>query len=222
MSEQIKNLNRRVSNLERAIHRLESICSPRKQNQAGISPQAASGQEGSSAPGEIPSILPTPAHTNNPQKSGDKPSPRRKFRTRVWRQIKRMFLKRDRLERVGILFGIIYAVTTLLQWRDLRHNFEVEQRAWLKVTFGWPIKPTSIVLAHIENVGKSPAFDTMSEFVFTVLDKNTPPPFHFIGAHTFTIVPSVFFPGQPMTVQSVCLEINGLCRTLSKSPLSNG
>jgi hypothetical protein len=35
------------------------------------------------------------------------------------------------LELVGIPFAIAYAIITFFQWRDLRHNFKVEQRAWI-------------------------------------------------------------------------------------------
>src|SRR5579872_5423243 len=37
------------------------------------------------------------------------------------------------LQTTGIIFAIGYAVITFLQWRDLRHNFQVDERAWLDV-----------------------------------------------------------------------------------------
>ena len=32
---------------------------------------------------------------------------------------------------MGIAAGIIYAAVTVLQWRDLRRNFRVDERAWV-------------------------------------------------------------------------------------------
>src|ERR1022692_1442745 len=34
------------------------------------------------------------------------------------------------LEGTAFAFGIFYAVVTFWQWRDLRHNFKVDERAW--------------------------------------------------------------------------------------------
>src|SRR2546422_7299871 len=109
MSDQIKNLNHRLSKLEKAVHRLESIYAPRKQDKAGIPPKTASSEERDCAPREPPVVSPAPANSN-PKNTGDNSAPRRNFSRRGWRQIKRIFLKRDRLERLGILFGIAYAV----------------------------------------------------------------------------------------------------------------
>lgn len=36
---------------------------------------------------------------------------------------------------IGVAGAVVYAVITYFQWRDLRHNFEIDERAWIKVAF---------------------------------------------------------------------------------------
>lgn len=40
---------------------------------------------------------------------------------------------KTRVEVVALTAGVGYAIVTYLQWQDLRHNFEVDQRAWVSV-----------------------------------------------------------------------------------------
>jgi alkyl hydroperoxide reductase subunit AhpC len=37
------------------------------------------------------------------------------------------------IEIIGIAFAVGYAIVTYLQWQDLRHNFIVDERAWLGI-----------------------------------------------------------------------------------------
>ena len=59
------------------------------------------------------------------------------------------------LQAMGVVSAIILADLTYLQWRDLRHNFEFEQRAWLKTEYAVPktITPDARVHVEVVNVG---------------------------------------------------------------------
>src|SRR5690242_15697621 len=112
--EQIKNLNNRVSNIEKALHKLES-CAPWEQHRAGIGPQAKPHKEDDSAGRKSPAV---------PQV---KPAPRDTDKTKQpW--YKTLNGWKAALEVIAIPFAVGYALVTWLQWRDLRHNFEIDQR----------------------------------------------------------------------------------------------
>jgi hypothetical protein len=123
-----------LSKVTNAINNLiPKLSAPGKQDQASITPQQAPSNKSHSAPGEPLLVPPTPANTSNTKKSTDKPNPRRTLGRTIWRQTKRIFFKKDRLERIGLIAGIIYALVTALQWQDLRHNFMVTERAYVRV-----------------------------------------------------------------------------------------
>jgi hypothetical protein len=65
------------------------------------------------------------------------------------------------------------------QWQDLRHNFEVDQRAWMKVTCPLPVKLIELLSAKTEakNFGKSTATEVDLFVRIAVVDKGLPPPF---------------------------------------------
>src|ERR1017187_1018967 len=135
---------------------------PRKQDETRIGPQKNSQDKHDAAPEQILAVTPSPTDTNQAKQPANASPPRRTFGRRVWRQTKRIFLKKDRLERVGIMFGVAYAVTTILQWHDLRHNFEVDQRAWIKTEFMLNAEIPRVSLPmKVINVGKSPALWTV-------------------------------------------------------------
>jgi hypothetical protein len=98
------------------------------------------------------------------------------------------------LEGIGIVFGIIYAIVALCQWRDLRQNFEVDQRAWLKVV---PIFPQKITIASlpikVSNVGKSVASRASVDAVFEIVESSKTPSFSLEKGHTHDDI-SMFFP----------------------------
>jgi hypothetical protein len=73
---------------------------------------------------------------------------------------------------VAIPFAIAYAIITYFQWHDLRHNFEIDERAWLKVEIGIP-ESAKIPFASVKttNIGKSPALQ-ISEFTVVRLQKS--------------------------------------------------
>jgi hypothetical protein len=62
---------------------------------------------------------------------------------------------------VGIA-GIGYAIVTYFQWRDLQHNFRVDERAWIRISPQTPESPfedlnTVSSSVQIVNEGKLPA-----------------------------------------------------------------
>lgn len=64
------------------------------------------------------------------------------------------------LEVAAIVAGIVYAFVTLCQWIDLRHQFAIEQRAWISVThgdLGLSENAPAVVPIIYSNTGKTPA-----------------------------------------------------------------
>jgi hypothetical protein len=70
---------------------------------------------------------------------------------------------RSLFECVAIPFAIGYAVVTYFQWRDLRTNFVIDQRAWLGVTeaIAGPIRETMRFSPILVNCGKTVALDVV-------------------------------------------------------------
>lgn len=143
-----KSVNHRLTKLEKSVSSLElAISQPRQSDQTSVSKQADSGQENDAADrqsalhSEIP---PTPDNSAQPKKPWYKTM-------NGWKTL---------LEVIGIPFAIGYAVVTFCQWRDLRHNFQVDQRAWVSIQ----IKPIThsvgaplIVTVQYTNPGNTPA-----------------------------------------------------------------
>jgi hypothetical protein len=70
----------------------------------------------------------------------------------------------------------VYALITAVQWYDLRHNFMVDQRAWIKAQVIWKEFPsTQQVMIQIRNVGKSVALGPQSVAVLEVVDRKNEP-----------------------------------------------
>ena len=213
-AEQIKRVFNRLSNLEKEVHKLKSAYAPGKQHPAEISPEAASHNEGELTPRSSLAIPPPPTNSNQPKQSAHTRTPRRKFRIKVWRWIKRIFLKRDRLERIGILFGVAYAITTILQWRDLKHNFVTDERAWVNIAplvqlDRMPVDRVQAlsVDARMVNSGKTPATKGIHiECVVEIVKATTPPSFDYSGFHAITDVPLIF----PTHVSDIpCMKSTG-------------
>ncbi len=102
------------------------------------------------------------------------------------------------LEGIGVIAGIGYAVVTYFQWRDLRHNFEVDQRAWVRfgyATLGDKIDEKTVMNAWpltVQNVGKSPAFAILVNGQFEIVPKTVAPSFSFSRPHTLVQVSTLF------------------------------
>ena len=94
-----------------------------------------------------------------------------------WKRTRRLWWRL--LNTVGVLAGILYAGVTYVQWRDLRHSFQVEQRSWLKATQSFtrdvPSANMLPVQVHIKNVGRSAAIKTVVESVFQIVKAHDAP-----------------------------------------------
>lgn len=108
-----------------------------------------------------------------------------------------------RLEIAAIPFIIGYAVVTFFQWRDLRHNFEVDQRGWIKVNVDMPtaLGPQSPVVVGMQNVGKSPALELFGGVVVQLVDAKSAPSFPS-GTQIRQFEASMLFPSEPISFDS--------------------
>jgi hypothetical protein len=97
----------------------------------------------------------------------------------------------------GVIAGIGYAVITYCQWRDVRNNFLLDQRAWLGITRIDanldPSKPTNILI-HVSNSGKTMARRARSNHIVECLPRGAPP--QFLDAEGKTASSTVIAPGS--------------------------
>lgn len=142
----------RFAKIEKRIHEIEHLLNaPWKQDATGEGPQHAPSKQSDPTLGHSSSIkqVPsTPADTSKPKQSWYKTLD-------GWKTV---------FELIAIPFAIGYAVVTYGQWRDLRANFKVDQRAWLTVArLELSEEADSVKEIHvgfwIQNSGKSPAMD---------------------------------------------------------------
>ncbi|GEM_PF-3786025 len=168
--------------LSRAISRIETLVlkvgHPRQQDETRAEPAHGTDNQRSDTRPAVPA--PAPANSKQSKRSVNTPRPRRKITIRLWRQFKRLFLKKDRLERVAFIAGISYAAVTFVQWRDLRHNFAADQRAWIRVEINMPVTLTSdfAILGQMRNVGKSPASKVDGQIVVQIVNADEAPSFN--------------------------------------------
>jgi hypothetical protein len=94
---------------------------------------------------------------------------------------------KTRIEIVALIAGVGYAIITYLQWQDLRHNFAVDQRAWLtfklhrsadtpeieSVTFT-SNQPVTYPF-RLVNVGKTPAINIEAHVFVDIVDAQHEP-----------------------------------------------
>jgi hypothetical protein len=125
----------------------------------------------------MPNIPPTPRDPDQSEKS--------------W--YKTMQGWKTTLEIVAIPFAIVYAVVTVYQWRDLRHNFEVDQRAWVKPKVLWPKDMMDDkVTVMVNNLGQSVVDSTSMDAKIEILDRASQPSFAQSGIHTAAIFETLF------------------------------
>jgi hypothetical protein len=155
------SLNHRVTNLEKAVHRLEDLIGTGKHHNKAVEQQGHSDQKSEDAPWPTAIIPPTPKNTGDSKRGSDTPIP---WWKRTLRRISGKALRWNwwRVpEGLGIIAVIWYAAITHLQWQDLRHNFEADQRAW--VGFIELEEPNEPAVGNFragisaENRGKTPA-----------------------------------------------------------------
>ncbi len=170
-----KALARRLAALEKKLDTLLRDA-PWKQNHTSKTPENTSDQEHDCGTGEAATsaeINPTPSGKSNSKNAW--------YKTLQW--------WKSRIELIGILFAIGYAIVTYYQWRDLRNHFMVDQRAWVKVGFVWPdLRPDEAALINGEmtNVGKSTITRIIADGAFEVLASTKPPSFSLKQRHSTT------------------------------------
>jgi hypothetical protein len=116
-----EHLNRRVTRLEEKVIHLEHLNTPRQQNTAGNSPQETAAQERNSAPTQTMLAQQVPPAALS---CANKPKDPWYKTIEGWYHLFAI---------AGIPFAIGYAVVTYCQWRDLRKNFTLDERAWVGV-----------------------------------------------------------------------------------------
>jgi hypothetical protein len=209
-------INNRISDLEKSVSRLEAkasrleavISTPRQNNSASVKKQNNSDQQDESA------SLATfsegaPSYAREPHETSDHAIP---WWRRIWRVIVRVF-KWPRwkpvLEIIGLFAAVWYATVTHLQWQDARHNFQVDERAWIKAKtlndingvimkgsiVPWNGETLIVWPVRLSNVGKSVATDIHSDVMLELLDSQQSPSLDFSKPHSQVDVSIFFSPG---------------------------
>jgi len=106
---------------------------------------------------------------------------------------------KTRLELIGILVAVGYGVVTYLEWRDLRRNFQAEQRSWIKIKLT-PTKwsqdtPVDLPLT-LTNIGKSPITYLQADGVVEFVDANSSPSFKMKQQHANLWQMDILFPSD--------------------------
>lgn len=91
-----------------------------------------------------------------------------------------------------------------LQWYEMRHALQVDQRAWVSVVGppSFPLEGAAIPASiQIANTGKTPAKHVEGDIIATVLKKGEEPSFDFSTGHPHNkIRTGVIFPNGPFNV----------------------
>ncbi|MGD0631922.1 MAG: hypothetical protein ABR987_21525 [Terracidiphilus sp.] len=174
MANPLNALTKRVAELEKHVHVLRGV--EGEQNGEAVSDSTTEDKKqnemGHTTPVR-PRRNPTKIQANNPKSNWSDSIKWWKSHPFEWWKL--------RLELLALLAGIGYAVVTYLQWRDLRHNFEAEQRSWLQVgsnlqSFGSNIPDT--VAVSVKNTGKSVADKIEGIAAFEIISKENTPGFY--------------------------------------------
>jgi hypothetical protein len=130
-------------------------------------------------------------HIPSPQQNTEKPQKAWYKTLDWWKKV---------LEIIAIPFAIAYAIVTYCQWRDIRHNFQVDERAWIKartdediagvyvnsVPVPWNGDTATFPLwtVRLTNIGKSVATDIHSDGILEILGNMQTPSMDFPLAHS--------------------------------------
>lgn len=145
-----------------------------------------------------------------------------------WGEQLRRATRLNVLTAIGVLFAgiaasgaILYGWIAFSQWRDLRHNFEVDQRAWLKVEVEMPARPLNSqtpVVVTVRNVGKSPALKLFGGVIVQVVDAKSAPSYPPSGKGEMRqVAVNMIFPADLTTFSSgrTPNNLDGTMRPLS-------
>jgi len=190
-----KSVTQRLNKLEKTVRQLEPLVSqPGQGRQTGVSEKEDSSHEGQEAPRKATVIFESPQNASSPKKTSKHPTPRWKRRIEKvmglnWWRI---------LEGLGIVAAIAYAILTYLQWSDLRHNFMVDERSWVKLQPAWaqfdPTHGTGLNVSLV-NAGKSTITGLYAEGVFEIVNSSDSPSFSLHKRHS-THSEVLLFPGD--------------------------
>lgn len=138
-----KELHNRLRVIDNAIRSLEAkISSPRQEAEASGRPEETSPQEDHAAQWQAAlkhQVPPAPKDSEQSQKPWHKT-------LNGWKTL---------AELVAIPFAIGYAIVTFCQWRDLRHNFEVDQRPYV---YHVSVEDQTAINAKMINISNSGAY----------------------------------------------------------------
>ncbi len=132
--------------------------------------------------------------------------------------------------KIGAGLVLIYAAITGAQWWELRQNFRVDERAWLKFeaapqqpgdqTFSWQLtvgQPVTYPL-RVVNVGKTAAKNVDMKFFIDIVDADKEPPLSRVdssrGFPFGHITTGIVFPSQDFK-QTVIRPGNGAAAQLA-------
>jgi hypothetical protein len=164
MDKATRALAQRVTSLEKIVHKLANA--PREQTQESVGQKHNAKQEGKDARATIAII---------PYRSEDSRISPTPWWKRAFHGIGKLRWYKI-LQTGGVIAGIGYAVVTFWQWRDLRHNFQVDQRAWIKATVIWTGFPsTEQTLIRIANTGKSVAISPHAVAIMEIVNAKSEP-----------------------------------------------
>ena len=115
----VADLEKTTARIERRINHLETLISkPKEHHEDSIPPQQATAHESDSAggtPAPVSKAVLSPLSAQQAEKPGYKT-------LKGWKTL---------FEFLAMVFAIGYAIVTYFQWYDLRHNFKIDQRAWI-------------------------------------------------------------------------------------------
>jgi len=196
-----KSIIQRLSSLEKNFHKLSDH--PPEQSQIPAN-QAGQASEGHMSVGRQAAVA-APINLS-PLQTGDSRKPWYGS-IQYWKI----------LEGIGIIAVVWYAVITHLQWKDLRHNYMVDERALMKVERkeeGSPTRASDVISLStggtVTNVGKSVAPGEVTiECITELTGSGNPPSFSYRGLHTH-IRGGVIFPNESTDIKCELLGTGDL------------
>jgi F0F1-type ATP synthase membrane subunit c/vacuolar-type H+-ATPase subunit K len=204
------HIYKRLDDLETIVHPLRDA--PRENNEQPATPQDNSSNKTENAPRQMPVVSPSPSDASKTNKTEREPNPWWK----QWKPWKRL------LGILGVGIGIGYACVTYFQWRDLRHNFEIDQRAWLEVTtnLGKTNDIPYTVEITVKNLGKSVATGIIGAGAFEIASRDNQPMFtKYQQPHT-AVMESIIFPGSSDQWNIQHLDANGAYTFISPEDIN--
>lgn len=162
-----KGLRHSITALEAEFHKFLRDA-PWQNIKQAPGPQTQSQEKSRSGPGEVVVISPPPQDTGSTTDTKKKSFP--------WWRI---------FEGAGILAAVVVAGVNLFQWRDLRHNFAIDERPWVGIagvetengTVAGDKFSFESVSLKLTNSGKTPALNIGKYSVtFQTVRFNSKPP----------------------------------------------